>query len=494
MPLPKPNEGESQEDFISRCMSDDMMVQDFPENDQRLAVCHDIWEGGKQMADMIRKTFRADIKEVNTEEGLIDMVIPMSTGSVDRDGEIIEPNAFKKTLTKFRKRPILLSSHDYRSLQSQIGEFAKISVSDDGLMAMPKYYIDEGNPEADWAFKLASKGKAAFSVGFIPIKSEPMDGDDSGNNNPFMGPPQRFTEVELLEISQVVVPSNRDAIQSMKSKGIEDTTISEIVDEILADAELIGDIPVPQIQEIIKGVISFQSAHPGGTPKAPDDTKWDAAKEVREAEIDDLKIMTLWVDSENPDVKQSYKLPHHEASGSHRVVRQGVIASGNVLQGARGGVDIPDGDVAGVRRHLGRHYREFDLTPPWEQEESVSQDSIADDLDYITKAIEKSGLNKESLVLGLKLANEILRLTGNDIPDDIQEKVGAVLNQKNKQRLEQIQDLAQEVLDSAKEEFAGDGDTVTPPEPKGMDVTPEMIAQMVGEAVKTEMDRLRGKV
>ena len=39
MPLPTPNDGESANDFMSRCMSDDTMMQDYDNEKQRLAVC-----------------------------------------------------------------------------------------------------------------------------------------------------------------------------------------------------------------------------------------------------------------------------------------------------------------------------------------------------------------------------------------------------------------------------------------------------------------------
>jgi len=39
MPLPTPNEGESYGDFIDRCMGNDTMINDFPEAEQRRAVC-----------------------------------------------------------------------------------------------------------------------------------------------------------------------------------------------------------------------------------------------------------------------------------------------------------------------------------------------------------------------------------------------------------------------------------------------------------------------
>lgn len=41
MPLPKPRAGESQDDFIGRCMGD--AQDEFPDEDQRAAVCFDLW-------------------------------------------------------------------------------------------------------------------------------------------------------------------------------------------------------------------------------------------------------------------------------------------------------------------------------------------------------------------------------------------------------------------------------------------------------------------
>jgi len=44
MPLPKPS-GESQDEFISRCMSE--LAGEFPDQEQRLAVCYTQWKGGE---------------------------------------------------------------------------------------------------------------------------------------------------------------------------------------------------------------------------------------------------------------------------------------------------------------------------------------------------------------------------------------------------------------------------------------------------------------
>lgn len=39
MPLPTPTGGESREAFVSRCMGDPIMRGEFPNSDQRYAVC-----------------------------------------------------------------------------------------------------------------------------------------------------------------------------------------------------------------------------------------------------------------------------------------------------------------------------------------------------------------------------------------------------------------------------------------------------------------------
>jgi len=44
MPLPKPKADESQDEFVARCMGAEAMKEEFPDNDQRLAVCFQRWK------------------------------------------------------------------------------------------------------------------------------------------------------------------------------------------------------------------------------------------------------------------------------------------------------------------------------------------------------------------------------------------------------------------------------------------------------------------
>ena len=40
MPLLKPSEKEKEQEFVSRCVSDEMMMKDYKDQKQRLAVCY----------------------------------------------------------------------------------------------------------------------------------------------------------------------------------------------------------------------------------------------------------------------------------------------------------------------------------------------------------------------------------------------------------------------------------------------------------------------
>ena len=48
MPLPTPNDGESRDHFISRCMGNPTMNTDFPDQNQRAAVCNSQWRDSKK--------------------------------------------------------------------------------------------------------------------------------------------------------------------------------------------------------------------------------------------------------------------------------------------------------------------------------------------------------------------------------------------------------------------------------------------------------------
>ncbi|GIV86079.1 MAG: hypothetical protein KatS3mg054_0108 [Chloroflexus sp.] len=134
------------------------------------------------------------------------------------------------------------------------------------------------------------------------------------------------------------------------------------------------------IQKVDLRAISYESAHPNGTPKASESEPWDGPGEVAKASVEDLKVMCAWVGGDGSK-KGDYKFPHHKAAKPHNVVWRGVANAAARLPQAK----IPAGDVPGVKRHLARHYQEFGKTPPWESsadlwdsyEELASADNVS---------------------------------------------------------------------------------------------------------------------
>jgi HK97 family phage prohead protease len=172
----------------------------------------------------IYKSYRAETKAIDDKEGYIKAIV--STEAVDRDGEVILSKAWGNTIEEFMKHPVLLSSHDYNDLTKQLGEWVELKVTEKGLEGIAKYYINKGNAEADWGYELAKRGKSAYSVGFMS-----NDFLEGGTNQNGFDPKRTYTDVELLEISQVSVPSNRESLVEMRSKGI-DRIAEEIAGEI----------------------------------------------------------------------------------------------------------------------------------------------------------------------------------------------------------------------------------------------------------------------
>jgi ATP-dependent protease ClpP protease subunit len=99
-----------------------------------------------------------------------------------------------------------------------------------------------------------------------------------------------------------------------------------------------------------------------------------------------------WYDSSNEETKGAYKLPHHDVIGGEiQTVWNGVKAAGNAISGSRGGVDIPESDVASVKSHLEKHYHEFGKKAPWESENEADSDveatsDVSDDADIVPVA------------------------------------------------------------------------------------------------------------
>lgn len=161
---------------------------------------------------MKRKLFRGTVKSFDEKTHTATILI--STGDIDRDLEVIEPKAFQKNLGNYLAHPVLLSSHRTETLTRQIGEAHALRILENGVEGDYEWYVGKGNPEADWGWFLVTRGIAAFSVGFMPkVWLDKWTTPIISQEDSVRGIIRRYTEIELLENSQVLVPANPNALQ-----------------------------------------------------------------------------------------------------------------------------------------------------------------------------------------------------------------------------------------------------------------------------------------
>jgi hypothetical protein len=111
-------------------------------------------------------------------------------------------------------------------------------------------------------------------------------------------------------------------------------------------------------------------------PLADRDRTWDgdaAEKRVRawagaeDEPNEKYRDAHLWYDADKKQNFTAYKLLVADVvDGRLKAVPRGVIAAAAMTDGARGGLDVPDGDRDRIRGHLAKYYSKMGDSPPWE--------------------------------------------------------------------------------------------------------------------------------
>lgn len=133
----------------------------------------------------------------------------MSDNSIDRMGDVIEPSGWD--LKNFLANPIALWQH---RADQVIGLWRDVRVVKNRLLGR----LDMAARHADTPVVNAVRALVeqnilrAVSVGFRPMKMEPLDDDADEFWGPF-----HFLQQELLECSLVAVPANANALATAKS-------------------------------------------------------------------------------------------------------------------------------------------------------------------------------------------------------------------------------------------------------------------------------------
>ncbi len=94
--------------------------------------------------------------------------------------------------------------------------------------------------------------------------------------------------------------------------------------------------------------------------------RWTGAEDKPNAKYRNAHV---WYDKDRKDTFGAYKLPIADViDGQLTAVPRAIMAAGAVMQGGRGGVDLPKGDIGRVKAHLSRYYRKMGEAPPWERD------------------------------------------------------------------------------------------------------------------------------
>lgn len=194
MPLPTPNPGEKQSEFMDRCMGSEMMMSEYPHNDQRVAVCMSQWGDSKR--ELISYSV-FHVRSMNDEERIIEGIA--TTPQQARDGDILETSGIQFKLPI----PFL-----YRH-KEPFGQVISADVSNEGIKVRMQIPPAGVSAAIDEQWRLVKAGAVrGLSIAWRTLQ-ETYDAAIKGF---------RILKSEWLELSAVPVPADVNAtITSVRS-------------------------------------------------------------------------------------------------------------------------------------------------------------------------------------------------------------------------------------------------------------------------------------
>jgi len=279
-----------------------------------------------------RKTVQFEVKEVDEEEGTFEGYAATFSSKPDSWGDIIDKGAFKKTIKERFNRVKILWNH---STMEPIGKPTELTEDEKGLLVKGKLSL--GVQRAREVLSLMKDGVITeMSIGYDTMKETWQEGI------------RHLQEIRLWDTSPVTFAANPEAV-------------------VLS----------------VKKATSF-----GNLPLADRDREWDASACERRVRVwaggedninwNKYRQAFFWYDEGDPELFGSYKLGFVDIINNRlTAIPKGIFAVAGVLMGARGGVDIPEADEAGVKTHVEKYYakmrKEFDdedIVAPWNKEET----------------------------------------------------------------------------------------------------------------------------
>lgn len=175
MPLPTPKTGENHDDFMDRCMADPMMNEDYPDSDQRYAVCESQWDEKEEESDQgdgkewLRVKASAPIVGVDRQREIIYGYIVAQQGPFKSEGRgEFDVDGLKAIVKLMKAAPSGLKSR-----------FTHPDLSNDGL---GKFLGRAKNPRLDTITARDSEGELKTDP--ITVVRADLHIDPSSHNTP----------------------------------------------------------------------------------------------------------------------------------------------------------------------------------------------------------------------------------------------------------------------------------------------------------------------
>ena len=204
---PEPDEDESEDDFMDRCM-DEMMDQDDIGEDDAMEACQLAWEDARAVKDGVQRKTHSD--------EVAGMEFCLSDETLDRMGDVIIASGWQ--LEAFNKNPIALFNHNPSFV---IGSWRNLRVHESRLRGHLQFAPKGTSERIDEIRRLVDAGiLKAVSVGFRELESEPIKDAEGKRTGGY-----RFLKQELVETSLVSVPANPNALALAKSLNVSSSTL-----------------------------------------------------------------------------------------------------------------------------------------------------------------------------------------------------------------------------------------------------------------------------
>ena len=189
--MPEPLAGESQNEFMERCVP--MLIDEGKPDDQAVAICASMWENKGDT--MIKKQITQSLEIKSLDEGGYFEGYASMFGVQDSDGDVIVKGAFKRSIES-GKIPKMLWQHDPRII---VGKWQEIREDDNGLYVKGSLILE------------TEKGREAYAL----MKAGVLDAMSVGFNIQSAGNGDRgrvIDDVDLWEISLVTWGANPEAL------------------------------------------------------------------------------------------------------------------------------------------------------------------------------------------------------------------------------------------------------------------------------------------